>query len=284
LFYKAKHMKVILAQHYGVCFGVRDAIKQAEDLARRGELTILGELVHNPIAKEQLGTLGAVEGSLEALSATTKKVMITAHGASNQAVAKWQERGHEVIDGTCPLVHQAHQALFDLAKAGFHPTVIGKRSHVEVRGLIGDLPEASVIESAEDIVSLPVKPRFGVVSQTTQPIDQVNALVAALKEERPDAEVQFRDTVCQPTKNRQVALRRLLDEVEAVVVVGGKNSNNTLQLLRACQAAGKRCFHIERAEELQASWFDGLDLVGVTAGTSTLKETVASVKEWLEQL
>jgi 4-hydroxy-3-methylbut-2-en-1-yl diphosphate reductase len=277
-------MKVILAQHYGVCFGVRDAIKQAEDLARRDELTILGELVHNPIAKERLGALGAVEGSLDAPSATTKKVMITAHGASNRAVAKWQERGYEVIDGTCPLVHQAHQTLFDLAKAGFHPTVIGKRDHVEVRGLIGDLPEASVIESAEDIASLPAKPRFGVVSQTTQPIDHVNALVAALKEGRPDAVVEFRDTVCQPTKNRQTALRTLLDQVETVVVVGGRNSNNTLQLLKACQAAGKRSFHIERTAELRASWFDGVDRVGVTAGTSTLKETVASVKEWLEQL
>ena len=277
-------MKVILAQHYGVCFGVRDAIKQAEDLARRDELTILGELVHNPIAKERLGALGAVEGSLDAPSATTKKVMITAHGASNRAVAKWQERGHEVIDGTCPLVHQAHRTLFELASAGFHPIVIGKPGHVEVRGLIGDLPEASVIESAEDIASLPAKPRFGVVSQTTQPIDHVNALVAALKEERPDAVVEFRDTVCQPTKNRQTALRTLLDQVEAVVVVGGRNSNNTLQLLKACQAAGKRCFHIERPEELRASWFDGLDMVGVTAGTSTLKETVVSVKEWLERL
>jgi 4-hydroxy-3-methylbut-2-enyl diphosphate reductase len=277
-------MKVILAQHYGVCFGVRDAIKQAEDLARRDELTILGELVHNPIAKERLGALGAVEGSLDAPLATTKKVMITAHGASNREVAKWQERGHEVIDGTCPLVHQAHQTLFDLAKAGFHPTVIGKLGHVEVQGLIGDLPEASVIESAEDIASLPAKPRFGVVSQTTQPIDHVNALVAALKEERPDAVVEFRDTVCQPTKNRQTALRTLLDQVEAVVVVGGRNSNNTLQLLKACQAAGKRCFHIERPEELRTSWFDGLDMVGVTAGTSTLKETVVSVKEWLERL
>jgi 4-hydroxy-3-methylbut-2-en-1-yl diphosphate reductase len=277
-------MKVILAQHYGVCFGVRDAIKQAEDLAGRDELTILGELVHNPIAKERLEALGAVEGSLDAPSATTKKVMITAHGASNRAVAKWQERGHEVIDGTCPLVHQAHQTLFDLAKAGFHPTVIGKRGHVEVRGLIGDLPEASVIESAEDIASLPAKPRFGVVSQTTQPIDHVSALVAALKEKRPDAVVEFRDTVCQPTKNRQTALRTLLDQVEAVVVVGGRNSNNTLQLLKACQAAGKRSFHIERTAELRASWFDGVDRVGVTAGTSTLKETVASVKEWLEQL
>jgi 4-hydroxy-3-methylbut-2-en-1-yl diphosphate reductase len=277
-------MKVILAQHYGVCFGVRDAIKQAEDLARRDELTILGELVHNPIAKERLGALGAVEGSLDAPSATTKKVMITAHGASNQAVAKWQERGHEVIDGTCPLVHQAHQTLFELAEAGFHPTVIGKRGHVEVRGLIGDLPEASVIESAEDIEGLPVKPRFGVVSQTTQPIDHVRALVAALKEKRPEAVVEFRDTVCQPTKNRQTALRTLLDQVEAVVVVGGRNSNNTLQLLKACQAAGKRSFHIERTAELDATWFDGVDRVGVTAGTSTLKETVASVKEWLERL
>jgi 4-hydroxy-3-methylbut-2-en-1-yl diphosphate reductase len=277
-------MKVILAQHYGVCFGVRDAIKQAEDLARRGELTILGELVHNPIAKERLGALGAVEGSLDAPSAPTKKVMITAHGASNQAVSKWQERGYEVINGTCPLVHQAHQALFELAGAGFHPTVIGKRGHVEVRGLIGDLPEASVIESADEIASLPLKPRFGVVSQTTQPIEYVQALVAALKKERPDAVIEFRDTVCQPTKNRQTALRTLLDEVEAVVVVGGKNSNNTLALLKACQAAGKRCFHIERAEELQASWFNGVDRIGVTAGTSTLKETVASVKEWLERV
>jgi 4-hydroxy-3-methylbut-2-en-1-yl diphosphate reductase len=275
-------MKVILAQHYGVCFGVRDAIKQAEDLARSGELTILGELVHNPIAKERLGALGAVEGSLEATSATTNKVMITAHGASNQAVVKWQERGHEVVDGTCPLVHQAHQTLFELVKAGFHPTVIGKRGHVEVRGLIGDFPDASVIESAADIASLPIKPSFGVVSQTTQPIDWVKTLVAALKAERPDALVEFRDTVCQPTKNRQTALRTLLDEVEAVVVVGGKNSNNTLQLLKACQAAGKRSFHIERAEELEAAWFDGLHSVGVTAGTSTLKETVASVKERLE--
>jgi len=277
-------MKVILAQHYGVCFGVRDAIKQAEDLARRGELTILGELVHNPIAKERLTALGAVESSLDAGSAPTKKVMITAHGASDQARATWRERGHEVVDGSCPLVHQAHQALFELARAGFHPTVIGKRGHVEVRGLIGDLPEASVIESEDDLRSLPTMPRYGVVSQTTQPIEYVNALVAALKRERPQAVVQFRDTVCQPTKNRQTALRALLDEVEAVVVVGGRNSNNTLQLLKACQAAGKRSFHIERAEELQASWFDGLSSIGLTAGTSTLKETVASVREKLEQL
>src|SRR5258707_6310606 len=107
-------MKVILAQHYGVCFGVRDAIKQAEDLARLGELTILGELVHNPIAKERLTALGAVESSLGARSATTKKGMVTAHGASDQAVAIWRDRGHEGNDCNWPFVHQASSAWFDI--------------------------------------------------------------------------------------------------------------------------------------------------------------------------
>jgi 4-hydroxy-3-methylbut-2-en-1-yl diphosphate reductase len=277
-------MKVVLAQHYGVCFGVRDAIKQAEDLARQGRLTILGELVHNPIAKERLVALGAIESSLDAPAAVTKQVMITAHGASDQAIATWRDRGYEVVDSTCPLVHQAHQALFSLVRAGYHPTVIGKRGHVEVRGLIGDLPAASVIETVADIPQLPQAARFGVVSQTTQPIDHVRRLVEALKEARPEALVEFRDTVCQPTKNRQIALQTLLAEVDAVVVVGGKNSNNTLQLLGACKAAGKPSFHIERAEELGASWFTGFESVGITAGTSTLPETVIAVRTWLEEL
>jgi 4-hydroxy-3-methylbut-2-en-1-yl diphosphate reductase len=277
-------MKVVLAQHYGVCFGVRDALKQADDLAREGRLTILGELVHNPIAKERLAALGAIESSLDAPNALTKKVMITAHGASDQAIATWRNRGYEVIDSTCPLVHQAHQALFSMARAGYHPTVVGKPDHVEVRGLTGDLPEASVIETVADIPALPPVARFGVVSQTTQPIDHVRSLVAALKEARPEAVVKFRDTVCQPTKNRQNALQTLLAGVDAVVVVGGKNSNNTLQLLVACKAAGKPSFHIERAEELQANWFTGFESVGITAGTSTLPETVAAVGTWLEGL
>src|SRR5258708_12615114 len=215
-------MKVILAQHYGVCFGFRDAMKQAEDLDRLGELSILGELVHNPIAKERLTGVGGVESVLGAGSGTTKKVMVTAHGASDQAVAIWRDRGHEVIDGTCPLVHQAHQALFDLARAGFHPTVIGKRGHVEVRGLIDDLPEASVIESEDDIHSLPIMPRYGVVSQTTQPIDHVKTLVAALQRERPEGVVWVCELGWQSTQNPPKALPALLQQSEAGGVVVGE--------------------------------------------------------------
>jgi 4-hydroxy-3-methylbut-2-en-1-yl diphosphate reductase len=277
-------MKVILAKHFGVCFGVRDALQQAEESAQHGELTILGEMVHNPIAKERLAALGAIESSLDAPEARTKRVMITAHGASDRAVAAWRDRGHEIIDGTCPLVHHAHEALRELVEQGDHPIVIGKRDHVEVRGLIGDFPDASVIEETPDIESLPSVSAFGVVAQTTQPIDRVRRLVDELKTNRPEAVVHFRDTICQPTKNRQEALRALLSEVDAVVVIGGKNSNNTLQLLNTCRKAGTPSFHIERVEELRASWFEGFETVGVTAGTSTLRETVEAVRAWLNRL
>ena len=277
-------MKVILAKHFGVCFGVRDALQQAEESAQRGELTILGEMVHNPIAKERLAALGAIESSLDAPEAKTKQVMITAHGASDRAVAAWRDRGHEIIDGTCPLVRHAHEALRELVEQGDHPIVIGKRDHVEVRGLIGDFPDASVIEETPDIESLPSVSAFGVVAQTTQPIDRVRRLVDELITNRPEAVVHFRDTVCQPTKNRQEALRALLSEVDAVVVVGGKNSNNTLQLLSTCRKAGTPSFHIERVEELTPSWFKGFETVGLTAGTSTIRETVEAVRAWLNRL
>jgi 4-hydroxy-3-methylbut-2-en-1-yl diphosphate reductase len=277
-------MKVILAKHFGVCFGVRDALQQAEQSAQNGQLTILGEIVHNPIAKERLAALGAIESSLDAPAAETKQVMITAHGASDRAVTVWRDRGYEIIDGTCPLVHHAHQALRELVEQGDHPTVIGKRDHVEVRGLIGDFPKASVIEEAQDIESLPAVSAFGIVAQTTQPIERVRRLVDELKANRPEAVVHFRDTVCQPTKNRQEALRALLSEVDAMVVVGGKNSNNTLQLLSTCRKTGTPSFHIERVEELTPSWFKDFETVGVTAGTSTLRETVEAVRAWLARL
>jgi 4-hydroxy-3-methylbut-2-enyl diphosphate reductase len=271
-------MKIILAEHYGLCFGVRDAIKEAERLASQGPLTILGELVHNPVVHDRLRTAGVREADLASPgSAATSQVMITAHGASEMARAAWKKAGFGVADGTCPLVRHAHDQLRTLVSLGFFPVVIGKRGHVEVQGLIGDFPETVVIENADELSTLPEKERYGVISQTTQPIELVSALVEALRVARPNSEVRFVDTVCQPTKSRQNALRTLLRECDTMVVVGGRHSNNTLQLVSAAAVAGLTVFHIERPEELDASWFDEAKTVGVTAGTSTLKETVAAV-------
>ena len=277
------NMKIQLAEHYGLCFGVRDAIAQAERLAAQAPLTILGELVHNPVVRERLAQRGVRERALDAGTAPTPQVMITAHGASDRKRAEWRDAGFGVADGTCPLVRHAHTQLGLLVSLGCFPVVIGKRGHVEVEGLIGDFPEAHVVETADDIPLLPPHASYGVISQTTQPMEKVHALVEAIRRARPQSEVRFTDTVCQPTKNRQNALRKLIAECDTMVVVGGRNSNNTAQLVAAARAAGLTVFHIERAEELDPAWFRDAENVGITAGTSTLRETVAAVHARLRQ-
>jgi len=277
-------MKIILAEHFGMCFGVRDAIAQAEELAQQAPFTILGELVHNPIVRERLRAQGVAEGSLERTGSTTARVMITAHGASDTKRVTWRERGFQVFDGTCPLVRHAHEQLRRLVARGYFPVVIGKAGHVEVRGLTEDFPEACIVDLGSDVLKLPRRDRYGVISQTTQPIDRVRALVAEIQREHPEREVRFVDTVCKPTKDRQSALRKLIDVAELIVVVGGHESNNTRQLVETCRAAGKRVFHIERPDELRLEWFEGINIVGLTAGTSTLPETVQTVHERLTQL
>jgi 4-hydroxy-3-methylbut-2-en-1-yl diphosphate reductase len=273
-------MKVIVAEHFGICFGVRDAIAQAHALAREAPLTILGELVHNPIVREQLRAHGVRE---EHRADAKARVMITAHGTSDKERAALRERGLDVADGTCPLVRHAHGQLKQLVRAGYFPVVIGLADHVEVRGLVGDFPDAVVINSTADVRNLPARPRYGIISQTTQPIDRVRALVAEIKMAHPAAEVRFADTVCKPTKDRQAALKKLIEAAEVIVVVGGRQSNNTRQLVETCRATGKRALHIERAEELQSEWFRGVRVVGLTGGTSTLPETVEAARLRLEE-
>ena len=276
-------MKIILAEHFGICFGVRDAIAQAEQLAAEAPLTILGELVHNPIVRERLHAKGVREEFLGETKSTSARVMITAHGASDANRARWRAAGFNLADATCPLVHHAHEQLRKLVAAGFFPIVIGKRGHVEVNGLTGDFPEAVVLSSGADVSLLPARPRYGIISQTTQPIDFVREIVDLVCGAHPDSEVRFVDTVCKPTKDRQSALRKLIDETELIVIVGGRTSNNTRQLFETCRAAGRRAVQIERAEELDPQDFTGVTTVGLTAGTSTLPETVAAAFERLRE-
>ena len=278
-------MKIHLARHYGMCFGVRDALRSTHNLAAERKLTVLGELVHNPVVQEHLDQMGVKNGALDDLeSAETEDVVITAHGAANSDRERWAQAGFRVNDTTCPLVKKAHNALAQLVARGFHPVVIGKRDHVEVRGLTGDFPEVAVVENFRDIVGLPSGKKLGVVSQTTQPIDYVKRVVGQIEQCHPTVEVEFKDTVCQPTKDRQRALEDLCAENEVVIVVGGANSNNTAQLALTAEKLGARAYHVTRAEEVDPRWFRGVENVGVTAGTSTLDESVQQVFARLKEI
>jgi 4-hydroxy-3-methylbut-2-en-1-yl diphosphate reductase len=275
-------MRVVVAEHFGICFGVRDAIAQARTLARQAPLTTLGELVHNPIVREQLRAEGVREDSYGERP-QTRQVMITAHGTSNKQREALSQRDLVVADATCPLVRYAHEQLKRLVRAGYFPVVIGLRDHVEVRGLVGDFADAVIVGEFADIRNLPSQLRYGIISQTTQPIDRVRALVAQIARIHPKAEIRFVDTVCKPTKDRQLALKKLIAATDLIVVVGGRQSNNTRQLVETCRTTGKRVVHIERPEELRRDWFRGVYVVGLTGGTSTLPETIAVVRRRLEE-
>jgi 4-hydroxy-3-methylbut-2-enyl diphosphate reductase len=276
-------MKVIRAEHLGMCFGVKDAIALALETAKREPLTVLGDLVHNETVIGELRDRGiSVEHTAGAVR--TQTVMITAHGASERRLSETRDRGLRVLQATCPLVHSAHRSLARLVREGFHPVIIGKCNHVEVLGLTEDLEEFDVVLSGEDVERLRPRPRFGVVSQTTQPIDKVRRLVQLIRERFPDSQVQFVDTVCQPTKRRQNAATELARRCDVVIVIGGLNSNNTIELVSACSRFCQRVHHVQTAADLRREWFGETDTVGITAGTSTPDQIIDEVEQQLEQI
>jgi 4-hydroxy-3-methylbut-2-en-1-yl diphosphate reductase len=278
-------MNIHLARHYGMCFGVRDALRATHDAAKKTPVTILGQLVHNPVVDEHLRALGVRQGELSNPgSASTRDVIITAHGASEAQRASLVRAGLRVTDTTCPLVRKAHDALAVLVGAGYFPVVIGQASHVEVRGLTGDFPGAAVVLDDSDVARVPFHPRIGVISQTTQPVARALELVELLKRRHPLAAIRFVDTICHPTKQRQRSLEELCTRCDTVVVIGGRNSNNTRQLTRSAQRPGCRAFQVEGPDDLQPVWFRHSENVGVTAGTSTLDETVRAVLDRLQAI
>lgn len=276
-------MKILRAEHLGMCFGVRDAVALAVRHAEAAPLTVLGDLVHNETVLATLRARGvAIEQQAERVKTPT--VMITAHGASERAKENTRALGLNLIEATCPLVQLAHRAVARLVRDGFHPVIIGKRDHVEVRGLTGDLAEFDVILSDADVEMIQERPRFGIASQTTQPIERVRHLVQKLRQRFPKSELRFVDTVCQPTKQRQQAAIELAQKCDVVVVIGGANSNNTRELVQTCRRFCARVHQVQTEDDLQPQWFANARSVGITAGTSTPDSSIDAVEARLHIL
>src|SRR6185369_12351937 len=275
-------MKIIRAEHLGMCFGVRDAIALAVATAAREPLTILGDLVHNETVLAELRAKG-IRIEQQPASVATQTVMVTAHGASERALNQARGRGLNVLEATCPLVHVAHRSLRKLVGEGFHPVIIGKRDHVEVRGMTEDLGEFDVVLGEEDIAELRERPRYGIISQTTQPVEKVRWLVQFIRNRFPNSEVRFIDTVCQPTKQRQSAAVELAQQCDVVVVIGGAHSNNTHELVKTCSKFCPRVHHVQTSDDLREAWLRTDDTVGITAGTSTPDAVIDGIEQMLRQ-
>jgi len=278
-------MNVIVADVLGMCFGVRDALDIIEQIDRPERVTIHGELVHNEQVLDKLDRRGfrqTDERGRHSLP-VTESVLITAHGVSNRERERLESAGKKIIDSTCPLVARAHEAAQKLQVEGRHVIVIGKPGHVEVQGIVEDLQSYDLAPTPEHVKAYP-HDRLGVMCQTTTPEPLAAAIRNAISRLNPHADIRFIDTICLPTKEHQHALERMLDQVEAVVVVGGKNSNNTRQLVHRCRERGLSAYHVQEASDLDPAWFHGIENVGLTAGTSTLEETIRDVHQALLQM
>jgi 4-hydroxy-3-methylbut-2-enyl diphosphate reductase len=276
-------MKILRARHLGMCFGVRDAITAAKRAAESGPVTVLGQLVHNPVVLERMQAAGV--DSVDRLEdVTTPRAMISAHGVSDRFRRRLEQSGLAVTDTTCPLVASAHRAVQQLVTDGFHPVIIGRRGHVEVRGLVEDLEQCDIVLSDADVDRLAGKDRFGVCAQTTQPIERVRDLVDRIRGRFPEAEVRFVDTVCRPTKDRQDSAEEIARQSDLVIVVGGNNSNNTAELSATCRRYCDRVRQVSGPEEVCDDWFASVKVAGLTAGTSTPDDVIDAVERRIREI
>ena len=276
-------MEVLLARENGFCFGVKKAVELTEAAAESGRPVFnLGQVVHNPKISERLAARG-VRVIKDPADVEPGIVVIRAHGVPPALRARIEENGHECIDATCSLVLRAQRFTKQLADEGYRVIILGTPDHPEVVGLVGFAgSNYTIVETKEEWEKLPRMKKAGVVSQSTQPPWAFKELVGHVAE--ISQELKVFNTVCPVTIKRQNAATELAGESDVIVVVGGKNSANTRELVNLARMQGKTAYHIEHSTELEPAWLEGIERVGLIGGCSTPMETLLEVKERAEAL
>ena len=277
-------MEVRLAAKAGFCFGVRRAIELALKTAReeKGPIYSLGPLIHNPQVVEFLQEQGiSVVEDLSGCEDGT--LIIRSHGVAPSILATAREKGLKVVDATCPFVRRAQQLACDLTRDGFQVVVVGDREHPEVQGIVGWTGgRAVVVENAAEAAQLLSFTQLAVVAQTTQPLNNMQAVVNVLKAKATTLKVL--NTICHAVAERQQAALELARQVDVMIVVGGASSANTRKLTELCRLTGTRTYQIERAEQLDPRWFHGAMIAGLTAGASTPDWIIEEVERRMREL
>ena len=276
-------MKVTVARHAGICYGVERALKLADEAAATGRTVhTLGPLIHNPQAVEALRARGVeVAKSLEDVSDGI--LVIRSHGVDPAIIEAAAARGLEVIDATCPFVSSAQQAAAQLKADGYTVVIVGEADHPEVEGIVAHTGgDALVVEEVSDIPERLPSRKVGIVVQTTQSLERLNQVVEALMPRV--SELKVHNTICSATGKNQRSAQDLAGSVDAMVVVGGHNSGNTSRLAEICRSVNPRVHLVETADELEPEWFVGVHTVGVSAGASTPDEQMAGVVAAIEAM
>ena len=259
-------MEIKLAENYGFCFGVKRAIKIAENATNA---STIGPLIHNNEEIRRLKENFNVETLHDIAEADgVGKAIIRTHGIPKQDLASLKKRNVDIIDATCPYVTKPQQICEEMSKEGYDIVIFGDEHHPEVRGVKSYATgKAHVVLSVEELKSIRLHSQVAVVSQTTRKVDEfmkiVNYLITNYKE------VRVFNTICNATFENQDAARELSKEADIMIIIGGKNSSNTKQLYTISKEFCEDSYLIENDKELENSWFVGKNMCGITAGAST---------------
>jgi 4-hydroxy-3-methylbut-2-enyl diphosphate reductase len=280
-------LEIRLASSLGFCFGVRRAIEMVEEAAgsRSQGIDSLGSIVHNPVVARKLKSEG-VEIVATAREATRPSVAITAHGAGPEVYRAVQESGRELIDTTCPIVAKAQRAARRLVRAGFNVIIYGDADHPEVRGVMAwTLGRGAVLASADMPVDISRR-KVALLCQTTKSQESFTRFVSEFLARHIDRinELRVVNTTCPETEDRYEAARELSQDVELMIVIGGRNSANTAKLAGTCRTAGVETYQVEHEGEIDPRWLHGKRRIGVTAGASTPDESVRGVVARLREI
>ena len=278
----SEQLRISVAKDAGFCFGVRDAIEKAREIAREhGKVYMLGDIVHNErVVKDLANDHVKVVDSLDDVK--DAPVLFRAHGTVPELWEKAGEKDLEIVDATCPLVHEIHAEIKKLYDEGRKLIIIGDHGHDEVVAIRAQVPEAIIIASVSEAEALPKMKKAGVVSQSTQMIENVQEIIGILSMKIFD--LRFVNTVCFPTRRNQSQIKEIAPNADVMIIVGSFTSANTKRLHEVSLGLNPRSYMVENAEDIQDVWFDNAESVGVSAGASSPDDLIEEVVEHLKNL
>ncbi len=280
-------MEIIIAKNTGLCYGVKRALKMAKETRRRtvGQVFTLGDLIHNPRVIADLKNQGIL--STDDLDSLKKgMVIIRSHGVSPEVYKHLQRKKIEAVDATCPIVKKIQKLVAKLAVEKQEIVIVGNKQHPESKGLIGySRGRGIIIENENQAASLPPRKKRAVLAQSTQDLFLFERIVAVLI--KKTEELRVFNTICHSTQTRQRATSELASLVQALFIVGGKNSSNTHKLFQISKRILPRTYFIENAGQIRPSMLRGAKKIGISGGASTppeaIEEAVEKIKQSFEQ-
>ena len=269
-------MKIFLARDAGYCFGVRDAVNLAYDTAEaNGEVYMLGTIVHNERVIENLSNAGSkVVETLDDVP-EDKPILFRAHGTAPELWKKADKKKINLIDATCPLVTEIHDEIKKLEEEGRRTIIIGDHGHDEVIAIAAQVSNPIIIANVDEAKVLRKMKKAGVVSQSTQMIENVQEIMNVLMEKVFD--LRFVNTICFPTRRNHEQIKELAVQCDVMIVIGSFTSANSKRLTQLALERNKRSYQVTTAEELDMSWFNDCETVGISAGASTPDEIINDV-------